>query len=326
MRSWAANGAVPTGSQVGARLGTASKALRSCRMPEPRLIRTNALAWSGVETSLRRRRCRSTANSLPSAPTSSTTRATMRAFSTSSHRRVRCEPDFRLPFATGTDPLVRVPASDCGAQRPTSLGIERAQRRRTFVDRLGVRPGGCVRLPILPGRPISRSLLLIGEGPTLFGDQAKSPTAARFVDDSRWREQDSNPRSPGCGLGASGRARRDPRRQREVGKEHAIEQGKILRACQREHVVARSKRRGRRSAASDPESPPERSPWAGAAARFHSIACHRVLVAEPAGEIDVQTGGLLERRRVQIEHPRGRRDRPTLEDQRYQNYNERIWA
>jgi hypothetical protein len=68
----------------------------------------------------------------------------------------------------------------------------------------------------------------------------------------RWREQDSNPRSPGCGLGASGRARRDPRRQREVGKEHAIEQGKILRACQREHVVARSKRRGRRSAASDP--------------------------------------------------------------------------
>ena len=153
-------------------------------MPEPRLIRTNALAWSGVETSLRRRRCRSTANSLPSAPTSSTTRATMRAFSTSSHRRVRCEPDFRLPFATGTDPLVRVPASDCGAQRPTSLGIERAQRRRTFVDRLGVRPGGCVRLPILPGRPISRSLLLIGEGPTLFGDQAKSPTAARFVDDS----------------------------------------------------------------------------------------------------------------------------------------------
>jgi hypothetical protein len=184
MRSWAANGAVPTGSQVGARLGTASKALRSCRMPEPRLIRTNASAWSGVETSLRRRRCRSTANSLPSAPTSSTTRATMRAFSTSSHRRVRCEPDFRLPFATGTDPLVRVPASDCGAQRPTSLGIERAQRRRTFVDRLGVRPGGCVRLPILPGRPISRSLLLIGEGPTLFGDQAKSPTAARFVDDS----------------------------------------------------------------------------------------------------------------------------------------------
>jgi hypothetical protein len=152
MRSWAANGAVPTGSQVGARLGTASKALRSCRMPEPRLIRTNALAWSGVETSLRRRRCRSTANSLPSAPTSSTTRATMRAFSTSSHRRVRCEPDFRLPFATGTDPLVRVPASDCGAQRPTSLGIERAQRRRIFVDRLGVRPGGCVRLPILPGR------------------------------------------------------------------------------------------------------------------------------------------------------------------------------
>jgi hypothetical protein len=82
----------------------------------------------------------------------STTRATMRAFSTSSHRRVRCEPDFRLPFATGTDPLVRVPASDCGAQRPTSLGIERAQRRRIFVDRLGVRPGGCVRLPILPGR------------------------------------------------------------------------------------------------------------------------------------------------------------------------------
>ena len=77
---------------------------------------------------------------------------------------------------------------------------------------------------------------------------------------------------------------------------------------------------------SHPESPPERSPWAGAAARFHSIACHRVLVAEPAGEIDVRTGGLLERRRVQIEHPRGRRDRPTLEDQRYQNYNERIWA
>ena len=36
----------------------------------------------------------------------------------------------------------------------------------------------------MPGRPISRSLLLIGEGPTLFGDQAKSPTAARFVDDS----------------------------------------------------------------------------------------------------------------------------------------------
>jgi hypothetical protein len=32
--------------------------------------------------------------------------------------------------------------------------------------------------------PISRSLLLIGEGPTLFGDQAKSPTAARFVVDS----------------------------------------------------------------------------------------------------------------------------------------------
>jgi hypothetical protein len=68
----------------------------------------------------------------------------------------------------------------------------------------------------------------------------------------RWKEQESNSRSPGCGLGASGRARRDPRRQREVGKEHAIEQGKILRACQREHVVARSKRRGRRSAASDP--------------------------------------------------------------------------
>ena len=43
MRSWAANDAVPTGSQVGARLGTASKAPRSCRMPEPRLIRTNAV-------------------------------------------------------------------------------------------------------------------------------------------------------------------------------------------------------------------------------------------------------------------------------------------
>src|SRR5271166_1355238 len=48
MQSWAANGAVPTGSQVGARLGTASKALRSCRKPEPRLIRTNALAVLGI--------------------------------------------------------------------------------------------------------------------------------------------------------------------------------------------------------------------------------------------------------------------------------------
>jgi hypothetical protein len=54
MRAWAANGAVPTGSQVGARLGTASKALRSCRMPEPRLIRTNALAWSGVRNFIAR--------------------------------------------------------------------------------------------------------------------------------------------------------------------------------------------------------------------------------------------------------------------------------
>jgi hypothetical protein len=36
--------------------------------------------------------------------------------------------------------------------------------------------------------------------------------------------------------------------------EQPIEQGKILRARQREHVIARSKRRGRRSGASDPIS------------------------------------------------------------------------
>src|ERR1700730_63558 len=46
-------------------------------------------------------------------------------------------------------------------------------------------------------------------------------------------------------------------------------------------------------------------------------------LTEPAGEVDVQRGGLLQRRYVQIEPPRGRRDRPTLKDQRYQNYNER---
>ncbi len=117
--------------------------------------------------------------------------------------------------------------------------------------------------------------------------------------------------------------------------EHAIEQGEILRACQREQVVAGSERWGRRSAASDPIPDHHQNACrgrerqglhgfgGGPAARFHPIACHRVLVAKPAREIDVETGGLLERRHVQIENSRGRRDRPALDDQRYQNDDER---
>ena len=103
--------------------------------------------------------------------------------------------------------------------------------------------------------------------------------------------------------------------------EHAIEHRKILRACEREHVVAGSERWGGRGTASNAipnyhQNTRRRRErqclygfGGGSTARLHSIACHSVLVAEAAGEIDVQTGRLLERRHVQIEHPRGRRDR-----------------
>jgi hypothetical protein len=81
----------------------------------------------------------------------------------------------------------------------------------------------------------------------------RSTVEVRFARDSLLEEDGFEPSVPRLRARCIwARARRDPRRQREVGKEHAIEQGKILRASQREHVVARIKRRGRRSAASDP--------------------------------------------------------------------------
>src|SRR5438552_2772565 len=116
--------------------------------------------------------------------------------------------------------------------------------------------------------------------------------------------------------------------------EHAIKEGKILRACEREHIVARSERRGRRSAASDPILNYHQYACCGRErqclhrfrnsqrARFHSIACHHVLVAESAREIDVQTGSLLKRGHIEIKHPRDGSDRPTLKDQRYQHDSE----
>jgi hypothetical protein len=100
---------------------------------------------------------------------------------------------------------------------------------------------------------------------------------------------------------------------RPAWSEQAIEQSKILRPCQREHVVASGELRGRRSGASDPipnyhkntrcgrERRRLRGFSDGPAAGIHSTACHRVLVTAPAGEIAIETGGLLGRWHVEAQ-------------------------